>query len=479
MATRFDVAGRLAEGLAAVDDVQTYVNASRVRGYVNPDLTLHAEQVRDWYNTEDGLDLHLLDADSAQLRIAAQAADETLRDVRSQATALADAWDGGGGDAVAEFIRRHCMVGATVSDAVRSAADACATLRDELWRVVDHKVGAAVSIDDRAQSQRGGWLAAARAVAAGAATEDDPSGTIVDTQVKPFVDSTIRGDWVPAMRSSIGEVTASYRAAMDAIGSRAAARFEVPGDLGPRYAPPVSAPAAAAVVPAGVPGATRSAAAGPLDSTWPGGPADSGLLSDLLPSSATGALPAPAAVTVPPPPVGPNPLGALASPASPTAPAGAGSLPSSPTGALPDLAGGIGDLPGRLADLFGGLLDGPADDIGASPDQPELPDGPAADDPDHPDGPDDPADAESTADPETADAAHPPDCDCDTGPVAPEPGPVAPEPQAADPVPAPVTPPAAPAAEPSGAPAPPGPPAPPAGATPCEIGADELPQAGQ
>jgi uncharacterized protein YukE len=175
VATPFDVAGRLAEGLAAVDDLQTYVNACRARGYTNADLTLHGNQVRDWYNTEDGLDLHVLDADCAQLQAAAQAAAETLDDLRTQADALVGAWQGGGGDAAGDFLRRHSAAAATVAEAVRRSADSCATLRDELWRIVDHKVAATMAITDRTQSQRPEWLAAAQAVAAGAAHQDDPS----------------------------------------------------------------------------------------------------------------------------------------------------------------------------------------------------------------------------------------------------------------------------------------------------------------
>jgi hypothetical protein len=38
-----------------------------VLGYANPDLTLHASQVSDWYGSEDGLDLRALDADCGAL----------------------------------------------------------------------------------------------------------------------------------------------------------------------------------------------------------------------------------------------------------------------------------------------------------------------------------------------------------------------------------------------------------------------------
>ena len=54
MAEKLDVATRSAEGWPAVDNIQTYVWACHVLGYANPDLTLHASQVRDWYASQDG-----------------------------------------------------------------------------------------------------------------------------------------------------------------------------------------------------------------------------------------------------------------------------------------------------------------------------------------------------------------------------------------------------------------------------------------
>jgi hypothetical protein len=463
VATRFDVAGRLAEGLAAVDDLQTYVTASGVRGYTNPDLTLHSSQLRDWYGTEDGLDLRLLDADCAQLRTAAQAADEALRIARAQAAALAGAWRGGGGDAAAEFLDRHCAAGATVSDAVRAAADACARLRDQLWSAVDRKVAATVSIDDRTQAQRPAWLAAARVVTAGAVDSDDPSAAVVDTQVKPFVDNDIRDQWVPAMHAAAGEVAAAYRAAVDGMGSRGQARFEVPGDLGPRYVPPPSATpvaAAAAEVPAA---AVRPAAAVPLDDAWP---------ADPLPMTA----PPPAA---PPPATAPPPM--AVSPTEPQAfPASAPGL-----GSLPDSGGGgFGGIPGRIGDLLGGLFNPSGDALSAPPDP--LPNNDISDEPEEvqpdEDQPDD-GEPDEEADDEPADDT---DCGADSedpeteepkteDPKTDDPETEVPKAEAADVAPVPVT--------------PPGPPpvaVPPAAAeggavmlAPCEIAADELPQVGR
>ena len=44
---------------------------------------------------------------------------------------------------------------------MHTTADALATLRDNLWRIVDGKVAAAIAADDRAPEE---WLAAAHTV---------------------------------------------------------------------------------------------------------------------------------------------------------------------------------------------------------------------------------------------------------------------------------------------------------------------------
>ena len=74
MATRFDVAARLAEGRPAAERTQTYVQACHAVGYQHPDLTAHGSQVLDWYDTETGLDLRVLDDDSAALSAALRSA---------------------------------------------------------------------------------------------------------------------------------------------------------------------------------------------------------------------------------------------------------------------------------------------------------------------------------------------------------------------------------------------------------------------
>ena len=73
MAEPLDVDARLAEGRPAVDTVGEYVWACHLLGYQNPDLTVHPAQVRDWYSSEDGLDLRALEADRAALESVAVA----------------------------------------------------------------------------------------------------------------------------------------------------------------------------------------------------------------------------------------------------------------------------------------------------------------------------------------------------------------------------------------------------------------------
>ena len=68
MAAKLDVTGRLAEGRSAVDNTQSYVWACHLLNYQNPDLTLHSAQIRDWYSSEDGLDLHVLEADQSAVQ---------------------------------------------------------------------------------------------------------------------------------------------------------------------------------------------------------------------------------------------------------------------------------------------------------------------------------------------------------------------------------------------------------------------------
>jgi hypothetical protein len=502
MVAPLDIEGRLAEGRPAVDDLQAYVAACQARGYQHPDLTLHSAQVRDWYGTEDGLDLRLLDGDCVQLQAAGRLVDDALRSARAQADALAVAWAGRGGDAAAEFVRRHCQAAAVVADEVHGTAEAMARLRDELWGIVDRKVAATVSIDDRSRLQRPGWLAAARTVSAGAGSATG-ADDVVDTELKPFVDNDIRGDWLTSMRTAIGTVTQAYRAAQEAIGARVGVRFEVPGDLGPPAGSPAAgtipaaapAPLPAAVLPAAAAAPLAAAPArprpgSPLDDLWPGHLSDVGPVDDFTATQPNPAPPpAPTSVppSLPPAPAVPsaNPLDGWGSPGSVPA---LGGTPAESTG------GGIAGLPGGLADLLGGLLGGSGDSSTDPLPPPDLDGGPIDND-----APDDPAQADEKADDSDENAAGPDDpveSGCqqtgDSGPspteeqVAAAPPPAAPPPEQpppsaeadAKPAPGPVTPTEAaaptetPVAGPLAAETP-------AAETPCEIAADELPQAGE
>ena len=461
MADTLDVAARLAEGRPAVDTIGDYVWACHLLGYQNPDLTLHAAQVRDWYSSEDGLDLRALDADRAALDAAAAATESARQLQEQQLGALAGAWQGRGGDASHEFLLRHGEASAVAAMALHNAVDALTALRDDLWHTVDEKVAAAVAIDDRRQAERPEWLVATQTVTTGAGDRAVAS-ELIDQQVKPFVDTDIRSDWVTAMQTAMADVAAAFDAATATLTAEAGALFEVPGDLGP-----VSTPLPSSAPPAEV--ATNAPAA------WPS-PAPAA-------APAVGAMtaPTPAFPAAPEPAVSPVP----AAPAPATAPA-ASAMPAMPTmpslgdlgGGLPGAAGGLAGLGSRLGDAMGGLLDRPND---ADLDPPELKDEPEDDQP-PPDGEesdDEPAPedekledetAAETADlTETEEPATAPEDACAEKPVDETP----PEEPVPTPPPAPMPPPPQPIVEPPPSPEPVG------GETPCEIAADELPQAGE
>ena len=251
MADRLDVAERIAEGRLAVEHTQSYVQACHVLGYQHPDLTSHPSQIRDWYYSEDGLDLHTLDHDCTELRAAGVAAMEALRMQRAQVAELAAAWTGPGGDAAVRLLQRHCDAGNTVATELRAAAQRCESLRDNLWYLVDSKVATAIAVDDRTQAQRQAWLAAAAAVTTGAGDRQSAE-EVVRQQVMPYVDNDIRDDWLTPMRSTLDGVATSYDMVTDRMAAAPAACFEFPGDLGPGYQPlqpaPPSTPIPAAVV---------------------------------------------------------------------------------------------------------------------------------------------------------------------------------------------------------------------------------------
>ncbi|MCV7030114.1 hypothetical protein [Mycobacterium sherrisii] len=449
MADRFDVAGRLAEGRVAIEHTQAYVHACHALGYQHPDLTAHRWQLRDWLDGEDGLNLLVLDRDCGQLRAAGQAVGEGLRIAQGQLGELTAAWTGPGSEAAAAFLQRHCDAASVVANEVRAAAQRCESLRDNLWHLLDSKVATVIAIDDRSQPQRASWLAAAAVVTSGTAERSTAEET-VRAQVMPYVDNDIRGDWLAAMRSSLTAFGAAYDMVNDRLAAASAPLFEFPGDLGPTVSPPEHSPPPPAIpvapVLASAPAATLPAA--------------------VLPAGAAPADPAPSAPAPAAPPL-PDPASALGS-------SGLGSdglSGTSDAGGLGSL-GGLGGLASRIVDALGSLLGPGADDV----DDPAGLDDATADDPfgdpdedpfqpedeDEHDKPDQPEEAQVVAEqppaPDPAPVDVPADMPADAPPPAPQPaaGPAAPA--AAAPVtPAPAT----------------------GGSTPCEIAADQVPQAGQ
>jgi hypothetical protein len=458
VADRLDVAERLAEGRVAVEHTQTYVRACQALGYEHPNLTSHPSQIRDRFDSEEGLDLRALDSDCAELRAAGGAVMEGVRIQRAQLAELAAVWTGPGGDAAVRFLQRHCDAGNVVAAEVRAAAQRCESLRDNLWFLLDSKVATAIAIDDRAATQRSAWLTAAAVVTGGG--ERATAEEIVRQQIKPYVDDDIRNEWLTAMRSSLAGFATSYDMVTDRMAAAPAAYFESPGDLGPGFQPLPAAPPSAPAVPAPI----APAAAFP--------PAD----------------PAPA----PPPPtpaVAPNLGTALGDAAA--MPTGAGGL-----GGLGDLGGGLnglgglGGLASRIVDAMGGLLGSAADQLT----EPSALDDPLGtkdpfdedasdEDPFHPDDEHDDADVKPDVEAEEADA---PEDTQEARPVDAAPPGDAPAPQGDPPPPVDGLPPQVdappPAAAPTGGPVPPVNGTPPSrtdGSTPCEIAADQLPQAGQ
>lgn len=467
VAASLDVAARLDEGQAAVDTIAEYVWACHLLGFDHPDLTRYRYQVHDWYSAEEGLDLRVLDVESASLAAAATVAEEELALQDKNFQNLVEAWHGTGARASTDFLARHAASSAQVAAGVRSAAAVLTRLRDSLWAAVEAKVSAALQIEGRQGGQRGAWLAAARTVSTGLGDRSAAS-ELIDTQVKPFVVNDVAGDWLAAMRSTTRAVADAYGQALAGLRAEALPVFGIPGELGP--AAPVPLPVAA--------GTTAASAAAP---SWQPSPAAMPAAMSTAPSQ------------IPPPAPAAEPLAAVAEPVgsaapAPTLPAGAapgmagGGMPG--LGGLPDLGSGLAGAGQQLADLFGGLLGSSADGL---PDRiGDLPSGEGGDvDPD--DGPqqeadhaDDP-DVEDTADEDGSEDTDEDGADEDepvdsaegelTEPQSDSP-PVdeaSPDPQKLE-VPDPATTVPGPAADPLAAPT---------GGTPCEIAADELPQVGE
>ena len=475
MVETFDATSRLAEGRSAIDAVQDYVWACHLLGFQDPDLTLHASQVRDWYGSEDGIDLRALDADCEALRAAAAAAEGVLTRQNVQLASVSVAWQGAGAQASHDFLRRHSETSAAVVTAVRAAAESLVSLRDRLWHSIDRKAAATVETGDR--GARPDWRAAAQTVTTGAGDRAAAS-ELVDQEVKPFVDNEIRSEWLTAMRSAMAAVVEAYDAATAELTSETAIPFDVPGDFGPSWSP--TPDDGVATAPAGVSSAAGTVGAGTVGA-GPVGPAP-GAAVPAGASPTWSAPPAAAQFSAPPPP---QPLPPPVNPAAMAPPA----MPSM-GGGMPDVGSGLSGFGGQLGDLLGGLMgtsqdalsDLPEPDASDEPhelgslddDEPEAKEEGKADDAEEAEeaeGDEEPEEDEPQAVEDGDEKDEAVDTGADTDPVSEE-SPAEPLSAAVepDPPPTPAPPPIVPLAEPAPATA---------TGTPCEIAADELPQVGQ
>jgi hypothetical protein len=398
----FDVASRLAEGRPAVEDIDQYVAACHRLGFQHPDLTAHSAQVRDWYASEEGLDLRALDGDCAVLSAVASSAEDAARMQSGLVAELSGAWSGRGAAAASEFTSRSGQAATAVSAAIRAAADATAGLRDALWRAVDAKVAAVEAIDGRHQAQRAEWLAAATTVTSGAG-DLAAASELVDQQVKPFVANDIGSDWLAAMRTAAASISGAYAAALASTAAAPRAVFDVPGELGPRAEAPEPAGRSATGGDA-TPSSTRTMPAAVVSSAPP-------IAAAMAPSPPSPPGPPAAQWSGPAPAVAPPPTDPMAQvpAASPMAqmPAASSALPSpGDLGAgTSSLGSGLSGFGQQLADLIGGLVgssDGGLSDPAAIDELDDLPDEPSSD-PEDPDDPDDPeADEPDDVAPEAA-----------------------------------------------------------------------------
>jgi hypothetical protein len=452
MADRFDVSARLAEGRPAVEHTQTYVDACHQLGYQQPDLTAHPSQIWDWYDSEVGLDLPILDDDTGALRTAVNAIEEALWVQRTQVTELAAAWRGSGADTAMRFLQRHCDVAAEVAAHVGIAAENYGVLRDNVWKSVDGKVANAVAIDERRVAERSSWLAACHSVTAGTG-DRSTAEEVIRQQVKPYVDNDIRNDWLTAMGSGSASVAASYDEAIHALASTSEVRFDIAGDFGPSWQPAFEArpvtEATPTMAPPAEPAPTVPAAAPAIRP--PTSPKPQKLSAD-----------GPDDVTSTPPELA-TPLGDASGLST-----GAGNL-----GGLGGAAGGIGAVVGSIVDSIGSILGSLAGGLGDGSGSGDSLTGDPLDLDD--------ADKQENADTDDDDKAEPVSVDDATAAAQPA-DPVAENPpttgdSVAEPVGQQLDPP--PPAAPPDDQLPPAAAPQTEGSTPCEIAEDELPQAGQ
>ena len=201
-------------------------------GYHDPELTSRPTQIRDWYDSEEGLDLRALDGDCAQLRAAAASVMEALRMQRAQVDELAAAWSGPGAESAIGFLQRHCDAANTVATEVRAAA---AALRVAARQPVapDRRQGR-----DGHRHRRSHAGAAAGVVGRRRCGHDRGGGSpttaeVVQQQIKPYVDNDIRAEWLTAMRSARAGVATSYDMVTDKFAAAAPVYFEIPEDQRP------------------------------------------------------------------------------------------------------------------------------------------------------------------------------------------------------------------------------------------------------
>ena len=457
MVEKFDAPARLAEGRPPVEDLQRYVWACHLLGYQHPDLTVHGAQLRDWYGSEDGMNLGALHGDCLSLEAAVRSTQDALGVQDRQLSSLEAEWQGAGADGSRDFLRRHGEACAVAAAAVRTAAEALGALREELWRAVDAKVGAVVAVEDRTKAHRADWLAAAETVTTGAG-DRAAAAELVDQVVKPFVDNSISTEWLTAMRTAMSSIVDAYQRATTEIAGEHAPVFDVPGDLGPTWSAPQ---------------ARVSESTGCLDTATAPAPAS------VLAGAPAPATTAPAAWAAPDPPAAPVPAAPAVLPES--APPLSSMQPMPSLGAMgsgvPGVGSGLSGLGQQFADTLGGLLggaDGAVPELGDPLDLDPL---------------DDPDDLETDEDLERAEEADDEDADEEVVEDAPVEDPVvAGEPVESEPESCDGT--TEVSAEPAPAPTPAPPPAeaiPPAEPladpvadeqTPCAIAADELPQVG-
>lgn len=462
-----DVPSRLAEGLPAVANLQHYVWACHQLGYRHPELTMHARQVHDWYGSEEGMDLAALHSDCLAFDDAHRAALDALALQERQLSMLSAVWQGVGAQACRDFLRRHGEASASAAAALRTAADALCALRENLWQAVDTKVDAVIAIEGRPQAHRAEWLAAAATVTTGVG-DRSAAAELVDQAVKPFVDSSIRRDWLTAMHTAASTAADAYQRATTELMAEHQPEFDVPGDLGPTWSrlPAQSEAAPEEGRPSVVSADDRAAPGMSGPSAWTAIPAT----PSAPPVPWAPPVPMVPAATEPHPPSPETPVGPAVPPMTP--PAGLGS-------GMPDFGSGLSGIGQRFADTLSGLpggLDSFTDmepglgdsQFDADPDDDE-PDGRESDD----DEPDDESGADESDGEESegeAGAGEQSDDETVDGPVD------SLHEVASDSAPAPL--PAPPAAEPL-------PPADLAATdpvvaeqTPCAIAADELPQVG-